>query len=86
MRESTGKYSSFLLPTELLRCFAESTLVDMVQLLFSRLPSLSEKAHSVDDTSPMDQVSSMTIYIINLIKEDPSVMDIVSPLTNFVSI
>ena len=45
---------SFL--TELLRCFAESTLVDMVQLLFSRLPSLTEECNSVDDTSSMDQV------------------------------
>ena len=52
---------------ELLRCFAESTLVDMVQLLFSRLPSLSEEAHSVDDTSSMDQVS-LNINTITLQK------------------
>jgi len=41
--------------SELLRCYAEGTLVDMVQLLFSRLPTFTEDSHSVDDTSSMDQ-------------------------------
>ncbi|XP_064404547.1 Golgi-specific brefeldin A-resistance guanine nucleotide exchange factor 1-like isoform X2 [Halichondria panicea] len=45
--------------TELLRCQAESTLVAMVALLFSRLPEFSEEAHSIDDAgSVIDQTLS----------------------------
>ena len=47
------------LSSELLRCFAESTLLDMVQLLFTRLASFSEDTHNMDDTSSMDQVTIM---------------------------
>ena len=46
-------------PPELLRCVAESTLVDMVQLLFSKMAAFSEDALSSDDTSPLDQVTVM---------------------------
>ena len=52
---------SIILPLELLRNYAESTLVDMVQLLFFRLPSFSEDQCTVDDTaSIIDQVMCAT--------------------------
>ncbi|CAI8046654.1 Golgi-specific brefeldin A-resistance guanine nucleotide exchange factor 1 [Geodia barretti] len=37
--------------SELLRNYAESTLVDMVQLLFIQLPSFNEDEYTVDDTA-----------------------------------
>ena len=45
---------------ELLRNYAESTLVDMVQLLFIQLPSFSDDQYTVDDSaSIIDQVISI---------------------------
>ena len=42
---------------ELLRNYAETTLVDMVQLLFIQLHSFSDDQYTVDDTaSIIDQV------------------------------
>ncbi len=42
---------------ELLRCYGESTLVDLVQLLFSQLPLFSEDEDTeVESSTPIDQV------------------------------
>ena len=54
-------YSHYLVCSiELLRNYAESTLVDMVQLLFIQLPSFSDDQYTVDDSaSIIDQVISI---------------------------
>ena len=44
---------------EFLHCYGESTLVDLVQLLFSQLPLFSEDDSDSEDTSPIDQVSTV---------------------------
>ena len=41
---------------ELLRCFGESTLVDLVQLLFTRLSTFPEDSQDRDSASALDQV------------------------------
>ena len=53
-------YSPSCCVSELLRNYAESTLVDMVQLLFIQLPSFNEDEYTVDDTaSIIDQVGDL---------------------------
>ena len=47
---------------ELLRCFGESTLIDLVQLLFTRLAMFSEDVQDRDTTSSMDQVCLLLEY------------------------
>lgn len=58
------------LPIELLRCFGESTLVDLVQLMFTRLPSFPEDPQDRDHSSAMDQVCTSVAVSMTLFRTD----------------